>query len=47
MILPMDDGLLSPYESLKSTLDVPTEVKVDGYPRFFSFFREPGFLDMP
>jgi hypothetical protein len=43
----MDDGLLSPYESLKSTLDVPTEVKVDGYPRFFSFFREPGFLDMP
>ena len=39
MILPMDDGLLSPYESLKSTLDVPTEVKVDGYPRFFLFLE--------
>ena len=35
----MADGLLSNYESLKSTLDVPTEVKVDGYPRFFSFLE--------
>ena len=35
MTLPMADGLLSPCESLKSTLDVPTELKVDGYPYIF------------
>ena len=31
----MADGLLSPCESLTSTFDVPTEVKVDGYPYIF------------
>ena len=39
MILPMDDGLLSPYESLKSTLDVPTEVKLTDIPVFFLFLE--------
>ena len=40
MTLPMVDGLLSPSESLKSTLDVPAEVKVDGYPRIFLFLDD-------
>jgi hypothetical protein len=40
MTLPMADGSLTPCESLKSTLDVPTDVKVDGYPRIFFLFLD-------